>query len=177
MLAELYRLAREEFGDDTPEEHDAAVLNYVEGEVASGVTLTKLAARIGTALFGEPLKREMLAKWVSEAQERLGREGTLDRARATGAHALAEAGVDLIDGADTTPGAVGKAKAQLEARQFLAKAWNRDEYGEKKATTVAISFGSLHLQALMQAPVVRPAPVDGELEVMNEALALPEGES
>ena len=64
---------------------------------------------------------------------------------------MADKSVDIVDKAEPNRDAIAKARAQSNARQWLAGKWNRDEYGNDRQPLVQINAGSLHLDALRRS--------------------------
>lgn len=174
MIAELQRRAAEEHGDAN------AVIEYVEDYVASGKTLTDLAKSI-SAVCRTHVMRESLSKFIHSLGENGEIEARLLRARARGAHSIAEETLVIADEADEDD--VQVAALKVKTRQWLAGKWNRDEFAEQKGTNVSISFNSLHLDALrtratavgsVSPALLAPAPnetetVDAVVEVIETA--------
>ena len=162
-------MTRAEFGDD-----EASHLDFAELWVASGRTIQDLANVLTQRLFpaaeGQPpadvIYREALSKYLSSL-ERAATEGTLARARARGAHALAEASVSLADTATKdTASAVG---VQVRSRQWLAERWNAAEFGQQKVG-VSVNIGTLMLDALRQplpARIAIPGAIAEEADVVS----------
>ena len=84
---------------------------------------------------------------------------TISEARKVLAERYAEQTLEIADNAEEDRDAINKAKMRITARQWLASAWHRDNYGkEKEQATVNIEH--LHLGALQHAPErdVTPEP-------------------
>lgn len=141
MIAELERRTRELFED----EPNATPLDFAVDYVASGGTLTDLAAEL-TEKLGFNVSRHQLSGYLhmtfgDEAALRLA------KARREGAHGLAESTLGIAAGADSKD-AAQRARVEVNARQWLAGQWNRDEFGQQKQAPIQINLGSLHLDAL-----------------------------
>lgn len=159
-LAELLRLAREMFGDETPENDEIATLAYLEARIASGTTLLRVVDEVSNNL-GQPIHRETIAKWMREAETRAGPEwdGWLTRARARGAHAIVEGALKDLEETPPTRDDIAKAKAVTDTRLWTAERWNREEFGQRQQGGINISIGQLHLDALRARPFVRPEEI------------------
>lgn len=86
------------------------------------------------------------------------RADAVSRARARGAHSLAEETVSIADalvGAESTV-EVQVAKLRSDNRWRLAAKMNPDEYGDKQAPLVNIDLGSITLDALRKRSVDKP---------------------
>lgn len=142
MIAELDRLTRAEFGSE-PATH----LDYAEFRVASGSTILQLAGEL-SAVVGAPIHREALSKYLASLERESDTEGTLARARARGAHAIAEHTLALADSA--TDETVQATTLQIRTRQWLAERWNAAELGQLKGPSVTVNINSLMLEALRQ---------------------------
>lgn len=158
MVAELTRRARLELDDDEEISDELAPLFYCALRVASGTTLTEVANELTATLHADGvlaedavILRESLYKYLLELRKKAGAggDGILTRARARGAHAIAEQARLNVRNAALTKEAVAKAKLELESDLWLAERWNREELGQvKPGVQVAISFNGMHLDAL-----------------------------
>lgn len=171
MLARLEQRTRAEFLD----EPEATHLDYVELWQASGRTLNKLAAELSAPITdsgradtgtldcnGRPadasagiVSGEMISRYLYTTFGADATETRLSRARARGAHRLNDETIAIADGLtaeNTTPVDIGAARLRISARQWTAERWNAAEFGQAKGTSVSISIGQLHLQALLAVP-------------------------
>lgn len=148
VVAELIRRGREELGEDLSE--DELVLGYLEMWQASGQTLTDLAAELEAQLQVGKIFREVLSKIAIAIQERLGEgaEGTLARARARGAHALAEGARTRILATPAQREMLQRAKMVGDIDLWLAERWNPAELAQQKGTNITISLPGMHLESL-----------------------------
>lgn len=152
MVTELTRRAREYF-ETEDSEPTPSLVDYAVAWIEDGGTLVSLAREITTDALIE-IRREMLSNYLNKTE---GEEGAarLARARARGAHSIAERGYDALLTA-TDDDASKLAERANRAGQWLAERWNREELGKAPDTVVAISAHDLHLHALQRAPE-RPA--------------------
>lgn len=73
------------------------------------------------------------------------------------ASVLADEAREIVDSVPETREAIAKAKLASDMRTWLAGKWNREQYGEQKPSSVQISIGQLHIDALRQgARIVNP---------------------
>lgn len=189
MIAELEKRTRAEFGEE-PASH----VDYAEVWIASGGTLLELARDISVVVMGKEqhdyIRREVLSKYLNGLEGQASAD-TLSRARARGAHALAEGARQLAKDTPANRDAVAAAKLEIETTLWLAERWNREELGQQRGPNVSITFNALHLDALRaRATAVAsvPAPalaagdsaglttetVDAEVIEVVEASALDE---
>jgi hypothetical protein len=160
MLIELQKRAVAMFGQHD-DGREPTPLEYACGYIASGGTLLKLAEELGVS-------RNLLDDTLRNLDPSAGDK--LAHARKLSADAHAELGMSLIDNALEEKGALWKAEKQAAHRKWLASKMNREVYGEEKqGVQVAISLGSLHLDALRAvksqvlanpASAALPAPSD-----------------
>jgi hypothetical protein len=141
--AELLRLAREKLGDG------ATTLDFAEAYCAEGGNLSQLArdltASMGIGAVGRETVRLAVYQDEAEAGEA---EARLKSARARGSHALIEESQDLADTALVNRDAIAKVKLQTDIRARMAKAYDRDTWGDSPSIALQINAGSLHLDAL-----------------------------
>lgn len=104
--------------------------------VASGETLTAIAAELGTS-------RELLSQWMNRDEDRA---AALREARARAADALVDQTIAIADTA--SPAEAQLARLRVDVRQWAARSWNRAAYGTQDKAAVEINIGSLHLDAL-----------------------------
>lgn len=165
MIAELHARAAS-MGED-----NATPLDYVEQWVASGKTITALAAEISKA-SGQDIIREFLSRYIHTTYPQS--EERLDAARRKGAHAMAEGAMGIIDDlAAPTRDELAHAKAKVETRWWVAERWNREDLGSKTNVAVTVSGDELLLKALRlreveQAPTLTALPAaDAEYEIVD----------
>lgn len=139
MVAELTRRAIAELGED------AGPLDYAEMWVASGNTILALANDL-SATLSVTFLREQVTRYLHSIE---GAEERLTRARTRSARGLAEEALDIVDKASAeSREALTKAKMQADVRHWMAERYDRDAFGQKQQTNVAISLNVLHLDAL-----------------------------
>jgi hypothetical protein len=152
MVAELERLAREEEFD--------SVLEFAVAWVESGKTLTDLAHKVGIALSMQ-VERAKVSQYLYNLSDDA--KLRIASARKEGAHGLAE-GTMHLEARDKDEAAAARVK--MTAAQFLASAWNRDEFGQQKpGVNITLNANSMHLDALRVRAV-------GDEESERERVAL-----
>lgn len=105
--------------------------------IADGETLAGIARSLGNC------SRNLLSTYLNRDDTR---KATVQRARETGADAMAE---DTIHIADTTPPSqASAARLRIEQRKWFASKVLPDTYGEKNQASVTINVNTLHLEAL-----------------------------
>ena len=155
LLRAMTQLAQEEVGPG------ATPLDWVVQRLEDGLTVTKVAARVGEALgenwdgsAGGPWipSRAFLSnvmRWVypDTAKERMA------AARKVGATSLAEDALGIVDECSTaTTASVQKARLQSDTRLALAAAFDPEKFGTRSVPQVNISLGDLHILAVQRAP-------------------------
>ncbi len=141
MREELERRTRDYFeGDPVP-----TVLNYVTCRLEDGTTIADIAKEISNTL-GHDVPRQ----WVSEYVHNFSAEAaeSVRTARSRASHSWAEKAIDAVDA--QAYDSVGVARANNRSRVYLrmAEAADSGSYAQQKGSTIAISIGSLHLDAL-----------------------------
>ena len=91
-------------------------------------------------------------RWVERGGEE--RTAAYARARARGAHSIAEDALTIAD--EATPGDVQVARLRVDTRKWMAAKLNPDEYSDKQQPAVNIDLGSLALDALRLRSVDKP---------------------
>ena len=114
--------------------------DYLFDQLASGKTLTKLAA-------GYECSREYLSKSIHAIPEYA---SAVTKARQSAADALVEEGLDMVDslGASSTTSEISATREKVQWRKFMAGSYNQERYGSRPQTNVTISVSDMHLDAL-----------------------------
>jgi len=112
--------------------------------VASGQTIDSLCGSVG-------ISSGSFYDWLEKVPSRA---ESLARARARGAHSLAEQTISIADTA--TREDVQIAKLRSDNRWRLAAKMNPDVYGDKQQPLVNINLGDMALDALRKRVVVMP---------------------
>ena len=107
---------------------DDAVLELLE----QGYTARRIAHHFSVSLGS-------VSVWLRQRTE------AVSRARARGAHALADQALDLADGA--TVDTERLAKLQIDTRKWLAAKWNVQDYGEQRPS-LTVNIATAHLSDL-----------------------------
>jgi len=141
---------------------DDAVLELLE----QGYTTRKLAEHFSVSLGS-------VSVWLRQRTE------AVSRARARGAHALADQALDLADGA--TLDTERLAKLQIDTRKWLASKWNAMDYGDHRPS-LTVNIAAAHLtdlrgllvaaQQAQQALDVSDAMVIGDASMQGDQPAL-----
>lgn len=136
--------------------------------IADGKSLWKTAELVGVS-------KSNLVEWL-EHPERI---NNYKRARARAATSLVEESIQIADGPANTIAPDGspnipdaaRDKLRIQARHFAARAWDRDQYGERQQAGVTINMNTLHLDALRKAQAVVVLP--DQREITADAVANP----
>lgn len=91
-------------------------------------------------------------RWVERGGEE--RTASYARARARGAHSIAEDALTIAD--EASPADVQVARLRVDTRKWIAGKLNPDEYSDKQQPAVSIDLGSLALDALRLRSVDKP---------------------
>ena len=136
--------------------------DYLFDQLASGKTLTKLAA-------GYECSREYLSKSIHAIPEYA---SAVTKARQAAADALVEEGLDMVDslGASSTTSEISATREKVQWRKFMAGSYNQERYGSRPQTNVTISVSDMHLDALRKVNSDL-AGIDAE-DRQREALAV-----
>jgi hypothetical protein len=166
MITALHALTREYFEDDahTP-------LDYSVAWIERGRTLVDLAKHITTSINGgDQLKpgqfeitRHMLASYLDE----IGGEGTstrLQQARRNGAHGMVEEGLQTLEDGSDDRDVTNHNERALLGRERLAAIWNKEFAKQGNNTSVFLSFGQMHLDALRSRTVTATATISQSAE-------------
>ncbi len=139
--------------------------------MADGISLRKVCE-----MDGMP-SRETVRHWLG-ADESGELVGQYRRAREWQGETLAWDALDIVDAADVTqPAAVNKAKAQMDARKWLASKVAPKVYGDRIDITGAVTVGHLDVGTLLslQANAARASlPIQASAEVESERASEPQ---
>lgn len=106
--------------------------------IADGETMADLARALGCS-------RNLLSTYMNRDETR---RATVQRARETGADAMAEDTIRIADGALASQASA--ARLRIEQRRWFASKVLPDTYGEKNQTSITVNVNTLHLEALRQ---------------------------
>lgn len=161
MVNTLQLLTRDYFEDDahTP-------LDYAIAWTQRGRTIVNLAQHITHTFNGGPelkagqfeITRDMLMTYLKE----IGGDDVQSKlvaARREGAHGMVEEGVQSLDDSDEDRDVTNANVRRLEARERLAAIWNKEFAKAGNNTSVFLSFGQLHLDALRSRAVTATATI------------------
>lgn len=166
--------ARRELGDE------ATALDYVCYRIENGSTMREMAEEL-TAVLDYTVRSGLVRAAAVLGHEAGAATERLTLARARGAHELVEEAKTIIDNVAPDRDAIAKAKEQVNVRQFIAKGWNRADWGEQRQQVTNVTIGSLHIEALrshklraratvaaQQVSEVAEAEVEEITEVMDQ---------
>lgn len=145
ILRELEKRTRKRF--DQNEQGERTILDYVCDWVASGNTLIKLTDEVGAVLRFD-VQRSVIPALLRDMFGTTESNTRLSEARSHASHVLAEESLTLLDVTQSDMIGTVQARDRSKARQWIAGAWNREQYGSTKAVQIAIAVGDLHLDAL-----------------------------
>ena len=113
---------------------------YIFDQVASGKTMTQLAADYGCS-------RQYFSTSINSIPEYA---SVLAKAKQEAADALVEEGLGMVDALDggSTTSEIAATREKVQWRKFMASSYNQDRYGTRPQTNVNISVGDMHLDAL-----------------------------
>ncbi len=146
-------------------------LDYVACWIEDGQTINELSAELSRTL-GHTVQREWIGTSLRKTFGADAVDERLANARSRASHTLAEASIDISDGAAETSVGVARNGLRARARQWAAERWNPQQYGQSKGVNVSISLGGLHLTALQA--VNREVTSGVQIAPNNAPIALPE---
>ena len=115
-------------------------------------TIKDVAASAGVGITA-------LLRWIDADTDRT---AAYIRARAAKASILADETILIADnGAAESAADPARDKLRIQARQWLAARWDRQQYGDRQDSTVSINVQSLHLDAFRR----RSPPADEPLHI------------
>lgn len=166
MVNTLQALTRDYFEDDahTP-------LDYAIAWTSRGRTMINLVQHINVAINGSTeikpgqfeISRDMLMTYLKE----LGGPDVQARlvvARREGAHGMVEEGLQTLDDGEDERDVTNANVRKLEARERIAAVWNKEFAKAGNNTSVFLSFGQLHLDALRSRTVIATATISPSAE-------------
>jgi hypothetical protein len=127
--------------------------------VANGETVSKIAESMGVS-------RGMLSAFLNSDEHAV----ALQEARRRAATILVEEALDIADHA--RPLEVQVAKLRTDVRLWAARAWDRNQFGEKQQVPLALSFAHLHAQVVREC-CKREAQKRRELEARTLTIEAP----
>lgn len=111
---------------------------WVLGMIANGETVASISRQL-------KVSRELLDRWLNTDPKR---KEKLAVARKQMAYSIADEILEIADTTEETHEAIAKARLRTETRKWLAGRYAPEVFGEQKATSINLSIGDLHLQAL-----------------------------
>ncbi len=118
---------------------------HVFDRIAAGDTVCSIGDSFGVS-------RQLIYRWIRSGGEE--REAAWKAAKRQSADALVDDGLEILDAPaeGITSAEVQLRRGRTDYRKWLASVRNRAEYGERDASVnVAVSFGELHMEALLAA--------------------------
>ncbi len=114
--------------------------DYLFDQIASGVTVAKIAERYGCT-------RAYISRAINSVPEY---KDAMERARVEAADALVEQGLDMVDALDggSTANEISATREKVNYRKFMAGSFNQNRYGTRPQSNVTVSLGDMHLDAL-----------------------------
>lgn len=127
----------------TEEEANEAIWERLENGEPTG--------RIAADLY---VKRRFLLDWLDKPEN----AALYARSRARAALAHSEAVLHIADNAKESPGAVMKAKLQINARQWIARCYDRKTFGENNPAPATVNLAVVHADVIRKrsADPIRP---------------------
>lgn len=136
LVTELTRLAKA--ADVTP-------LEYVCDRVSGGETIRAIHTEICHSVK-KNMSDSVMRRWIAR---QTGGPEALKRARKEWSHSKVEETIEILENADETRESIAKAKAQVDQINFIAGAYNREEFGPPSAAVnVQVNLPAQHLDAL-----------------------------
>ena len=135
---------------------------YIFNQVASGKTMTQLAAGYGCS-------RQYFSTSINEIPEY---NLAVVKAKQEAADALVEEGLEMVDALDggSTTSEISATREKVQWRKFMAGSYNQERYGNRPQTNVTISVSDMHLDALRK--VNSDLDAIDKLDREREALAI-----
>lgn len=143
--------------------------DWLFDQIASGITVAKIAKDYGCT-------RSYVSRALNSIPEYA---EALSGARNEAADALVEEGLEMVDGLSgkSSTSEIAATREKVYWRKFMAGSLNQDRYGLKPQTSVTISIGDMHLDALRKVNVeiaaldaedLRRDVIDGECEDVTD---------
>ncbi len=114
--------------------------DWLFDQIASGVTVAELARQYGCS-------RSYISRSLNSVPEY---KAALEGAREEAADALVEQGLEMVDSltGDSTTNEIAATREKVNFRKFMAGSMNQGKYGTRPQTSVTLSIGDMHLDAL-----------------------------
>jgi len=114
--------------------------DWLFDQIASGVTVAELARQYGCT-------RSYVSRSLNSVPEYA---AALAKARGEAADALVEQGLEMVDGLSgaSSPTEIAATREKVQWRKFMAGSMNQERYGTRPQSSVTLSIGDLHLDAL-----------------------------
>ena len=114
--------------------------DWLFDQIASGITVAELARQYGCT-------RSYVIRSLNSVPEYA---AALAKARGEAADALVEQGLEMVDGLSgaSSPTEIAATREKVQWRKFMAGSMNQERYGTRPQSSVTLSIGDLHLDAL-----------------------------
>ena len=114
--------------------------DWLFDQIASGITVAELARQYGCT-------RSYVSRSLNSVPEYA---AALTKARGEAADALVEQGLEMVDGLSgaSSPTEIAATREKVQWRKFMAGSMNQERYGTRPQSSVTLSIGDLHLDAL-----------------------------
>ena len=114
--------------------------DWLFDQIASGVTVAELARQYGCT-------RSYVSRSLNSVPEYA---AALTKARGEAADALVEQGLEMVDelSGASSPTEIAATREKVQWRKFMAGSMNQERYGTRPQSSVTLSIGDLHLDAL-----------------------------
>ena len=124
--------------------------DWLYEQIASGVTVSQIAKQFECARGTMSRVLNSNPEWAK----------ALEKGRLEAADAIAERGLELVDGLSATSGTneIAAIREQANYRKFMAGALNAERYGGKTASHITINLGDLHIEALKKSKMIDITP-------------------
>ena len=124
--------------------------DWLYEQIASGVTVSQIAKQFECARGTMSRVLNSNPEWAK----------ALEKGRLEAADAIAERGLELVDGLSATSGTneIAAIREQANYRKFMAGALNAELYGGKASSHITINLGDLHIEALKKSKMIDITP-------------------
>ena len=114
--------------------------DWLFDQIASGITVAELARQYGCT-------RSYVSRSLNSVPEYA---AALTKARGEAADALVEQGLEMVDelSGASSPTEIAATREKVQWRKFMAGSMNQERYGTRPQSSVTLSIGDLHLDAL-----------------------------
>ena len=113
---------------------------WLHDQIASGITVAELARQYGCT-------RSYVSRAINSIPEY---KTAMEGAREEAADALVEQGLEMVDKLDgsSTSNEIAATREKVNFRKFMAGSLNQNKYGTRPQSSITLSIGDMHLDAL-----------------------------